>query len=626
MDRRHLISLSLAALLCGGLLFSLTGNRVVRSWLKSVRNQISDPVNGLRFGYAVDRNVIVAAADGTPLAVSLYLPRNGNPPYPTLLLVTPYGKDTGGDVEYWVKRLVARGYAVAASDMRGRYLSSGQFSPYETMAQDSSSLVDWIADRPWSNGRVGTVGCSALGEIQVMLAAQTNPHHVAMVPSGAGGAMGSADGRYTYFGIYEGGIFNLAAGAGWFLYSGGHRTAASAPIDGAPDLMGLPSIDIVRRVRKDPTSYEDFLSTPLADPYWKRHGYIGDEGQFATPGLLVNTWQDQTVGETLRLAEFLKRHAVAGSQASTQKVLIGPGNHCDMAGAITSGRVGDLVIGPGAAKPYEDWIIAFLDTRLRLNSGNVDNLPAYRFYILGEDRWSDAATWPPSGVVPTKWYLGADGPANSVFGKGRLSREQPAETADVVDTFTYDPANPTPTRGGPICCTGNPADRSGPIDQSDVEKRRDVLVYTSESLGEPLRIAGPLSADFYVASNVPDTDLVVKLVDVFPDGTALNIQEGALRLRYRDGFEKPHLMHPDEIYRVTVDLRAIAWFLPKGHRLRLQISGSNFPRLERNLNTGGRNFDETVGQVAVNRIYSGPRRASSVTIPVWNGPVTSVGD
>lgn len=228
----------------------------------------------------------------------------------------------------------------------------------------------------------------------------------------------------------------------------------------------------------------------------------------------------------------------------------------------------------------------------------------------------DSARWPPSGVAFTRRYLDSTSAANSKNGGGTLERERP-EGAGRHEEFRHDPDDPVPTRGGPVCRTGNPTDRSGPIEQHDVESRNDVLVFTSAPLSQGLRMAGPLAAEHYVSSYARDTDFIVKLVDVRPDGTVLNIQEGALRMRYRDSFTHPRLMSPGKIYQARVDMRAIAYYLPPGHRLRLQISSSIFPRLERNLNTGGNNFDETIVVVALNRVYASRDYSSAVIIPEW---------
>lgn len=232
---------------------------------------------------------------------------------------------------------------------------------------------------------------------------------------------------------------------------------------------------------------------------------------------------------------------------------------------------------------------------------------------MGENRWLAASQWPPEHSTVERWYLGSEGHANSRSGDGTISRSPTSGAAD--DRFSSDPTQPVPTRGGPICCTGNPADRSGPADQADVENRQDVLVYTSPPLEQPLRIAGSLRAHLTISSSTPDIDLVARLVHVWPDGRATNIQEGALRLRYREGPRRAAAMQPGLKYAVDVPMRAIAYLLPAGHRLRLQVTGSSFPRLERNLNTGGNNFDETVGRVAHNTVHHAVGAVSYLELP-----------
>ena len=214
----------------------------------------------------------------------------------------------------------------------------------------------------------------------------------------------------------------------------------------------------------------------------------------------------------------------------------------------------------------------------------------------------------------TPFYLRSDGGANTSKGNGRLSLTPP--TRERADTFTYDPANPVPARGGSICCTGNPKDVPGSFDQSDVEQRPDVLVYTTDVLRDGLELTGPMRAVVFLSSDAPDTDITVKLIDVFPDGRSMNMQEGITRVRYRDGFDKARMMSPGKVYEVPVDLHATSWYLQPGHRLRVQISSSNFPRFDRNLNTGGRNYDETKWRTAKNSMHHTAAHPSRLILPV----------
>ena len=588
-----------------------------------------DAVFGMRYGFRVERDVMVAMPDGVRLATNLYFPSTAGGKLPTVLIRAPYNKNTHAGALGPAYEFVGHGYVVAIQDVRGKFASEGEFTASRLEAEDGSATIDWIVAQPWSNGRVGTVGCSALGEAQILLARMRNPHHTAMIPMGAGGAMGSAANRYTYFGQYEGGIFQLASGFGWFLYNGGKRPELGfdGGVDVAKAIWSLPSGSLVRRYRSDPTDFDDFISRPLTDPYWRSLGYVADEDRFATPALVFNTWQDQTVAETLELAALMKRNAVTEAARQHHHVVIGPGNHCQYFGPHETMKVGEFRLGPKARAPFTQWQLAWFDYWLK-QQGELPRLPPYRFYVMGEDRWIDSEEWPPREVKFQPWFLGGEGAANSVNGSGRLIANL-APAGEGVDEFLYDPLDPVPTRGGPICCTNDPLQVQGAADQADVEKRQDVLVYTSEPLQQGLRIAGPLRAELFVSSSAPDTDFTVKLVDVFPDGKALNIQEGALRMRYRDGYAQPQLMTPGQIYKASVDVRAIAYYLPPGHRLRLQVSSSNFPRLERNLNTGGNNYDESEPVAARNRVHRSSAYPSAVLLPVLetvSEPVAATGN
>lgn len=566
-------------------------------------------------GVMVD-DVRVTAPDGTALATTVLRPwwRLGR--MPTILIRTPYGRgDTG-------RGYARRGFAVVVQDMRGRHDSGGVFQPYTNDTQDGSATLDWIAAQPWSNGRVGTLGCSASGESQLVLARARHPALRAMIAEGAGGGVGSAMGRFGYFGVYEGGIFQLASAAGWFARSGEKTPEAQRHrAEGArvAELIGtLPVDTIVSRLRPDPTDFELIRTTPLGDPAWERLGYLADHDRFTAPSLHINGWYDQGVVETLAAAELMRRNADSPA-AQRQHVIIGPRLHCQDPGG-PSGTVGDVAIeraDEGFGDVYLRWMKGWLE-----ESGQVPDLPRYQAFVLQENAWIRSETWPPAGVVVEKRYLSSGGRANSRAGDGSLLGAAPGEPAR-QDEFSADPSRPVPTRGGAFCCTGDPAAREGPVDQVDVESRDDVLVYTSEPLREPLRIVGSAELHLTVSTSTPDADLVVKLVDVEPGGRALNIQSGALRLRYRDGILTPQPMEPGRPTTVRVRVKDIAYLLRPGHRLRVQIAGSDFPRLERNLNTGGRNHDETVGRIAAVRVHHGGQVEARLDLPVLPGPLAA---
>ncbi len=574
-------------------------------------------VDGIRYGFRVERNVMVKMPDGVQLANNVYLPKKRSGPVGTVFVMLPYNKDTYSGALRAATYFGQRGYAVVVQDVRGKYASGGEFAPWRDSGPDAAATIDWIVQQPWSNKKVGTFGCSALGETQMILASRRHPHHAAMIAEGAGGAMGSAMGRHTYFGVFEGGIFNLASGFGWFVDSGQKVSGPliPRPVDFSKAIWELPIVSLVARHRPEPTDYEGFLTHPPGDPWWREMGYIDDTDSFTTPIIAVNTWSDQTVADTLALAELARSKAESHGAPLQQHVIIAPGNHCRIDEGIELGKVGDFPI-PNAVQPLWEWYEQWFTYWLKGEGQSATSLPPYFFYVMGEGRWMSADRWPPAEARKVGFFLDSGGHANTAGGDGKLAAEPPSADADGFDELVYDPKDPVPTVGGPICCTGNPADRAGPLDQRIVEARQDVLVYTSAPLERGLRIVGPVSARLNVSTSARDTDFVAKLVDVHPDGRALAVQEGALRLRYRNGLTSPHLAEPGAIYDVVLDMRATALYLPPGHRLRLQVSSSNFPRLERNLNTGGRNYDETAGVVARNRVHHGPTIASSLEVYV----------
>ena len=576
-------------------------------FLDAMTPEVRDAIQGAWRGFRIERDQRIAMPDGTVLAADVYRPRRSNSVrLPTVLVRLPYDKRNYAEALGIATFFSPRDFVVVLQDMRGRFRSKGNFIPSKDDAGDGDATVNWIVQQPWSNGRIGTIGCSSLGESQVMMATRRNPAHAAMIAQGAAGAVGTAGGRHTFFGIYEGGILNLATAFGWFLTHGSKTPgqASHSPVVFSEALAQLPVLGMVARHRKDPTDFDDFASKPLDDPYWRSLGYISDTDRFNTPALLINSWQDQTVADTFVLSELMKRNADSERAATAHHVIIAPGNHCDYQFVADKGHVGEQPVGAAARQSYWEWYLAWFNHWLRDASAPLPDLPAYLLYVMGEDVWIKSPTWPPPGVVAQRWYL-ADRSLSAVA--DRSSR--------VADSFTYDPMNPTPTRGGPICCTDDriPA---GPADQREVEQRADVLVYSSEVLPNGLRIAGPLKADLYVSSDALDTDFVAKLVDVWPDGKALNVQEGALRMRYRDGYTTGLPLDPGKVYRVSLDMRAIAHFFKPGHRIRLLISSSNFPRLERNLNTGGRNVDESKAVKARNQVLRGGDTPSSIVLPV----------
>jgi len=583
----------------------------IPSWRKVVLEQLpprwSIELRAIVAGVKVDHSITITMSDGVVLAGSLYRPRGTDARLPTIVVLVPYGRLVYEEGPYNAIYFAKRGYSALVMDLRGSGDSGGELTPWRGTASDGVETLDWIARQPWSTGKVGTFGCSALGETQMVLGARNHPGHRAIIASGAGGAVGSAANRYSYFGLFEGGVFQLAGGFGWFSQYGTLRPDAppAQPFEHASVLREWPVESLVSRVRPAPNGYSEFMSLPLDDPRWRELGFLSDDDDIRVPSFIINTWGDQTLGDTMAYAEMQRQREAARGQV-TQRVVIAPGNHCHQEKVGQKNTFGDITIA-NADRPWREWYLKWFDFWLKGEGAGLADLPPYTYFMLGENRWYEADTWPPKTTRPQRWYLGSGGHANTSRGDGSLGLAD--DSRATFDEYRYDPQDPAPSRGGPVCCTGNRADRSGPIDQHDVEARDDALVFTSQPLAQDLRIAGPIRAQIAFSSDSPDTDLVARLVDVFPDGRAISIQEGALQLRYRKGFAIPTLLPKDEIQEVSVDMRSIAYRLSAGHRLRLDISSSSFPRLARNPNSGETSLAGTNPRVATNRVHYAPSRS-----------------
>lgn len=583
-----------------GLLVLLIGLGVAGVWLISTASG-RDLIHEMRYARFVSgldgverrADIGIAMPDGVQLATDVYLPRDRAGPVPAILIRLPYGKTRYWEARHWITLFAQQGYGVVVQDMRGRYKSGGVFAPWPNAAPDGAATLDWIVAQDWSDGGVGTIGCSALGESQIVLAARGHPALKAIVPIGAGGAIGSAGGLYQYFGTFDGGIPTLASLFGWFVNHGGKTGAAMQgpdTIDYGIALRSLPVRATVSRLRSDPTDYEWLLDNFENAPAMAATGYVSGDDRFTVPALLVDGWYDPNVNATLQLAAQMAR------DGALEHVAIGPGTHCDFGQAFAAGAVGDVPVDPSAAPAMDALYLAFMDHHLR--AGPAPDWPRYRAYMLGGDRWISTEDWPPRDAVAQQMFL-----------DGARLNDMPSVTAS-KRAFRSDPLDPVPTIGGAICCTGNPDLRTGPLDQRPIETRGDLLIWDSEAVVDQLRLTGPVRARLFVSADVADTDLVVRLTDVAPSGASVTIQEGALRLRYRDGVAQPALMQPGQVYEVQVNLRDIAWLLRPGHRLRLHVAGTSFPRLARNPNTGGDPNRDTRMVPARITVWSGPERPS----------------
>ena len=567
-----------------------------------------------RHEVVMEKNVMVAMRDGVRLATDLYRPGGLQGRLPVILIRTPYGKDTYRGATGPARLFAGQGYVAVVQDTRGKFSSEGEYRVQDDDRNDGYDTLDWIVGQPWSTGKVGTYGCSYLGEVQYLLAKMRHPNHLAMIPQAASGATGPAGGYYTNFGAYDGGAFLLSTGFGWFGYAGSKVKNARAPqnLDFPGLLRSLPTIDMGRKAGYAPSEFEDFLSHPPGHPWWDSKGYLRDDDRFDTPAIHVNSWLDVTPEQTLYVFDLMRRNGVSPRGRDNQFVIMSPTTHCASESATEHTRVGEMDVGDarlGYWKIYLDWF----DHWLRGVENGVTRRPKVTYFVVGKG-WRTAERWPLPEMRPTSYYLSSGGRANTASGDGVLLTASPAQEGH--DTYIYDPGNPLPSRGGTICCTGNPNDLPGIFDQSDLESRPDLLVYTTPPLRGGVTLAGTVKLILHVASDAKDTDFNAKLIEVDPEGHSWNILNGVLRARYRGGMTRPAMMQPGQVYRLEISLKATGYHFQPGHRIRLHLTSSDFPLYDRNLNTGGNNYDETAWVKATNTVYHGPRYPSQLILPV----------
>lgn len=574
-----------------------------------LRLRLSDITMPLRHGIYRDRSIMVPMRDGVELSMEVHRPLSGKGPYPAILIRTTYGATDFSLNKFFVKN----GYVVVVQHVRGRYRSQGDsYSPHSYSRSDGYDTIEWIVQQRWSSGKVGTFGCSYQGEAQIILAAANHPNHIAMIADGAGGAIGKAKKSYGYFGVFENGVLNLASALGWFTAEGAiYYKKTPRPDDYemkmAMEMEGLPVSELAGRIVPYKTGFDEIVSRSLTDSWWDEEGYITEYDTFSAATLHVNTWYDQTVHDTFRLAAHMSERAVH-PRAKSQHLLIDPGIHCG-AGKLEKGpvQVGEMIFhyeDPDFFQIYLDWFDYWLKVKER-------SLPSrFQYFLIHGSRWETSRQWPPEKTEFRRFYFQKEGAL------GLDTQELTPENGETFDGYVYDPLDPVPTIGGPICCTYRDVDIPGAIDQGYLKTRDDVLIYTSEKLESNLDLIGNAKATLYVSTSALDTDFTVKIVDQYPDGKAYNLQDGVVRLRYREGIDNPRLANPEEIYRVELELRPIAYRFRAGHRISVYVSSSNFPRLARNLNSGNAEYQDDVIVKASNSVYRVDPYASYIELPI----------
>ncbi|MBU1384488.1 MAG: CocE/NonD family hydrolase [Alphaproteobacteria bacterium] len=584
----------------------------------------------------VEMAVMTPMRDGVGLATNVYRPRDATGPLPTIFWKTPYNELAySAATTRRALGAVSRGYAFVVQNERGRYFSGGDYEILGYPQTDGYDALSWIAAQPWSNGKVGTLGCSSSAEWQLALAAQNHPAHAAMVPQASGAGIGKV-GRFQEQGNwYTGGVpRNLFF---IWLYGVDNPLRAQIPadmdqatrarivryndldadkpdIDWKTQIKHLPVSELLSSLGEPRGTFEELIAREPNDPAWREGGLYHDDMGWGVPALWFNSWYDVSIGPNLELFNHARQTRQDGEAADNQYVVVGPNNHCAFARLGPDFKSGDRDLGD-ASFDSEALVYAWFDRWLK---GERQAFPAstphVQYFTMGENRWQSSEHWPPRGVRTVRMYLRSDGAANSLNGDGRLSLEAPPAT-EAPDRYRYDPMNPVQTIGGGDCCNGGLV-TAGAFDQRPIEARNDVLVYTSEPLTEPLEVTGFIEAVLKVSSSAPDTDFAVKLVDVAPDGTAYILGDTIFRARYRDGYDRPTLLVPGQVATVRPTPMTTSNTFQPGHRIRVEVTSSNFPKFVRNLNTGGANETESEGVVADNVLHHAGDDASYIELPV----------
>jgi putative CocE/NonD family hydrolase len=526
----------------------------------------------------MENRVAVPMRDGTILYADIYRPA-GDGKYPVLLSRTPYSTERSPSSYRAGVYFARRGYAFVYQDVRGRHESEGKWEPFRDDIEDGYDTVEWAAKQPWSNGKVGMQGGSYLGHVQWRAAMANPPHLVTVFPNVASTSL------YHDWITLNGG-WRLSFNFGWgavrqesriMQNTGPHTITGPENISYDKVLWHLPLNSMQPLVGRNAQFYKDWLAHPDYDDYWRK---INVEEVFEKIGIPVHTfggWFDIFSQGTLRGYAGMSAKGKTETARKRSNIIIGPWGHGP------SQKTGDIDFGENAPVDSNAVQLRWYDYWLKGIQNGLDKEPPVKLFTMGANEWMWENEYPIARTQYTELYLHSDGKANSKRGNGTLSWDKPVSNQP-KDNYTYDPDAPVPSVGGNNCCgTPTPA---GPREQDAVESRNDVLVYTSEVIEEPVRIAGPVKVVLYASSDAVDTDFVAKLVDVYPDGTAYNMAEGILRARYRNGLEKPEMLEPGKVYRLEIDLVGTSVEFQQGHRIRVQVASAHFPQFDRNPNTG----------------------------------------
>jgi len=562
------------------------------------------PTNEIR----LENRVAVPMRDGVVLFADVYRPaKEGR--YPVIVSRTPYSTERAPSAYADAVYFARRGYVYVFQDVRGRHESEGRWEPFRDDIEDGYDTVEWAAAQPWSNGKVGMSGGSYLGQVQWRAAQAKPPHLVAIFPRVASTSI------YHDWVTVNGG-WRLAFNFGWgpirqesrIMQNTGMHTMAGGPQSISYDEMvwHLPLSSMQELAGRDAQFYRDWIAHPDYDDYWKKVSVEESFDEINVPVHTMGGFFDIFAQGTLRGYIGVSAKGANEKARKGSHMVIGPWEHG------VGRKVGAMDWGPAALPDTRAIELRWFDYWLKGIDNGLAEEPPVKIFVMGRNEWRLENDYPLARTKYRPMYIDSDGAANGSQGDGRLSWSKPSGAPS--DQYTYDPANPVPSLGGNNCCGVGTA--SGPQDQRPNERRGDILVYTSDFLEDELEIVGPVKVKLWASSSAVDTDFIARLIDVYPDGRSINIAEGVLRTRYRDGLERPQMMKPGEVYEMEIDLIGTANLFQKGHRVRLHITSSHFPQFNRNLNTG-KPFGTSAEMLeAEQTVYHGGAKISHVILPV----------
>lgn len=607
--------------------------------VQATQAQESDILQKLEEIAIIDQKVMMPMRDGVRLATDIYRPKT-DMPVPIIFVRTPYNFNIYQRGQLNTRILmsayeaVSRGYAYVVQNERGRFFSEGEWDILGVPLTDGQDAFSWMAEQPWSNGKVGTQGCSSTAEWQMAVASLDHPAFSALVAQGFGAGVGRIGKYYEQGNWFRGGAQQMLF-TSWLHTTQNDKYRPTFPrgipqedlqrlqryfdlapthpnVDWKEAFTHLPTQDIIKNIDGREGIYDKMIRTKPNDPTWYEGGLYHDNMPFEKPGFWFVSWYDVATSPNLAMYNHIRDHAKT-EIGQKQYLMIAPTLHCAFKRATENTVVGEMSVGD-ARFDYDALTYGWFDFFLKGEDNKLlDTLPKVRYFTMGSNKWQTSDTWPPKEAKMTPFYLNSSGKANTRLGDGALTSMKPSK--DNPDTYVYDPLNPVISHGGNVCCTGN-AIQGGAFDQSEMELRNDILVYTSAPLKEGIEVSGFIEASIYVSSDAKDTDFTIKLIDVYPDGKAYNLDETIQRARYREGYDKEVWMEKGKIYKVDFTPMSTSNYFAEGHRIRIEISSSNFPRFDRNLNTGGNNYDESKPVKATNKIHHSSRYPSVINLPI----------